>query len=414
MKYQVDQDKLARFLTTRPAMIKTITNLTEAFILKIFTRMGRDKHCAALYNALSLEFKTLAVTRAYIKGSSNWYFDYRLIPAAIRTQLTKEDRLSIIEQKVSVIEEMEDVTTAEWKAAIAKGYTEFENIPKEMWTKDMVLKVIGKTSYRRSYEFFKDIPGIWDEKFAEDVVEANPETLSIVPTHLISNAVLKLGANQTLDGIDIPTEAWDTVTATLALHEYTRNFKFIPKHLITRGMINHCADSGEWESLPHDYEAFVHYIASNPVSCYGEPEKSVLKWAKKVNPQKFILEVVALGCSIDTLTRHGFTITPELWLKILAIKPEYLGDVPKTEQMEEMVETFFSNANAELLDKMAEKINLGKIKAHHAPLMINCKSGLLIEIMNKFLKGDQKEEGANTIEVSISPAQFAKIRNALI
>ena len=416
MKYQVDQDKLAKSLVHRPALIKTITALTEAFILKIFVRAGSDTKRAELYNAIPLEFKTLTVTRAYLKDIPVWAFDYNAIPADIRRQLSKDDRLDIIARKVSVIEEMENVTPAEWKVALSGGYTDFENIPKDMWTKEMVFKVIGKINYRGGYDFFRDIPGIWDEEFAEDLVKANPETICIVPPHLISNEVLRLGADQNLDGLQIPESAWDSRAAELAVEGRVSNVLLIPEYLITAEMIQKCAFEGMWENLPcgKTYETFVYYMAGNPGSPYRDRDPEVIKWAKKVNPRKFIPETVALGCSIETLHLHGFTITPELWVKILTMKPEYLKECPKAEQTDEMVEIVFSQADSKKLDELAECINLGKIKAHHAPLLINCKSLLLQEIMNKFLKGDEVDGGSNTIEVNFSPSQFAKIRNALI
>lgn len=411
MKYQVDQDKLAHFIASRPAMIRHVTTLTEAFILKIFQGI-RGKAVVALYDLLPIEFKTMDVTRKYIDKAASYYFDYSLIPRAIEDQLTKNDRLNLIEKGVHNIEEMYNVTSEEWQFAIEHNYTNFDNIPRELWTKDLVLMVVSKPTSDYVLSFFKDLP-LWDEEFAERIVSQKSEALEIVPPHLISNKVLRQGCDQNLKGIQIPTSSWDLYTAAAAVEACSDNIKCIPSHLITREMINRSAMDGMWDELPSgkDYEAFVHYMAGNNNSAsYQTPDKSTLKWAKRVNPQKFIPETVALGCTPYTLTRYGFTLTEELWVKILTIKPEFLADVPKSEQTDEMIEAFFAHADHLLMDRLKDSINLGRIKAYHAPLLVNCESELLVEIRNKFLKGDEMDAGANEVEINISPSQFAKIR----
>jgi hypothetical protein len=72
---------------------------------------------------------------------------------------------------------------------------------------------------------------------------------------------------------------------------------------------------------------------------------------------------------------------------------------------------FLNTATAEQIDKCAESINLGKIKAQHAPLLIECENALMVEIRNKFFKASALNTvSGNLIEVDMAPSEFAKIK----
>jgi hypothetical protein len=413
MKYQVDIDKMANFLRNRPAMVKVLTNLTEGFVLKVLSKeFHRRQKTVDFYRALPIELKTLEVTRMYIASCSSWCLDYSVIPQAIREQLTSDDRKAMLEKKTSIIDELNDATPTEWEHALEHGYRNYHHIPKNLWTKKLILLVAKENSYDFDLDLAQ-MPITWDETFAEALVDVNHKALKEIPVHVISNRVFKKACRQNLSGIQIPTDAWDGDCIKEALECQASNIKYIPNHLITKEIVFKCAEEGVWEDLPYrDYDVLVHYISGNPHS-WNNP-KGLMEMLSKVNPKKFISDAIKLGADPSTIKSFGFTITEDLWQTIIEINPRHLKEIPKADQSEAIIETFFSNAGYEIIDDLQNHINLGKIKAHHAPLLVNCRSGLITEIRNKFMKGDQEKGGDNTIEIDVSPSEFAKIKGLLI
>jgi hypothetical protein len=71
------------------------------------------------------------------------------------------------------------------------------------------------------------------------------------------------------------------------------------------------------------------------------------------------------------------------WIKILKICSKALRLIEKNKQTDAMINTFFENASVEVIDHLAQYINLSRIKKEHVPYMIGTTVSLFQDIITR-------------------------------
>ena len=420
MKYLVDKKKFVKLLRERPALARTIVTPTENFALSCFHLEKDERAWGAkfeeIYIELPKELKTLAVTRKFIKTARG--LTVSNIPKDILLKLSKQDRLKTLEHSHRNIEDLPNPTYEEWLYVISNGYRNHENIPADMWTEELALEVAKQGAVNYNGHFESKFPDhLWNQDFAVKVVTAHVDTLDVVPSHLINNEVLRICLERDLSDIKIPESAWDQATAESAATLNSYNIQFIPEQYITEKVNILAATKGISYSFLtiKTYPVLVAYVANNTNG--GEEKEKVIKDVHKIKDKEaFILDVLkARSDDKETcLFNLGLEISEDLWLKIIKVDPELIRSINRCDQTPEMVDAFLGMATPKVIDKCAESINLGKIKAQHAPFLIECENVLIQEIRNKFLKaGEVHTETNETIEVDMAPSEYAKIKGIL-
>ncbi|MCX5884343.1 MAG: hypothetical protein NT096_00260 [Proteobacteria bacterium] len=412
MKYLVDKKKFTLLLRARPALLRTVVNLTEEFCKTCFYK-EKDERCwsakfSEIYLEIPSELKTLAVTREYLKTN---YSELSIIPLDILTKFTKHERHKCLENNIHNIEILPNPTYEEWLLVLSHSYHEYKNIPMDMWTQEMALEV-ARHNGDRGFDF--EFPeALWDQAFAIQMVTASSSMLNVVPTDLINNEVLQHCLNRDLDKLEIPESAWDQATVEKAVELLSYNIQYVPKQYITEKINLIAASKGISFSLLtiKTYPILVAYVANN--NCDGNKD-SIIKAVNKIKDKEtFILDV--LKTQEDNrptgIFNLDFEISEELWLKILKNEPSWIIKIDRCNQTPAMVDAFLNSASADQIDRYALSINLGKIKAHHAPLLIGCENNLIQEIRNKFLKANAVNTVTDTLmEIDLAPSEYAKIK----
>lgn len=419
MKYLVDKNKLAKFLHSRPTLIKTIVNLTEDFCKDCLNieklKEKKDDYFrgdfSGLYASIPTEFKTLEVTREYLNSSSSSYGFDPMIPPEILIKLSKADRAKILGKASRNIVALPNPTYEEWLFVLNDGFKDFEAVPKNMWTRDTMLAVARHFNGYSTGIGFKFPNTAWTQELAIDMVREESLMLDAVPTHLINNDVLRLCLARDLDEIKIPESAWDQATAEAAAEKHAENIRIIPPQYITEKINIIAAKRG----VSFDYLTIKTYpvlVASVANSAYQGDE--IVEAVNQVkDKEQFILDVLDAhetgnGSSIYDI---GLNMPESLWLRMIKGHPICIKKIDRCNQTPAMVDMFLNIATAEQIDECAEYINLGKIKAQHAPLLIECENALMVEIRNKFFKASALNTvSGNLIEVDMAPSEFAKIK----
>ena len=433
MKYQVDKERLIQLIYSRPSFLKAITNLTEDFCIALFKNANENtSNISDIYGAIPYRVKTLKVTQAYIHipiNRNHWRgccFDINLIPNEHLAKLSAKDRHYIITRHdCNHIEKLPIPTKAEWVLAITNDYDNFEKVPAEVWTQDLVLSIIKKAkedSHINLSECNFDFPRIWTSDFARLAVSHNPEALYCLPKRFITGEILAIAfasKGMDLEGADIPEEVWNQTLADQAVQNIGKNISFIPPNYLTPDNKKEAARQGYFlETLDESYPLLVAYTACNSIGLMNKRIKELI--CKLKDKEAFILDVVmetvesdrGFQC-MDNFKEMQLPISSDLWVKILKLMPSALRKSDKSDQTDAMIDAFLSAATPEVIDYCATYINLGKIRAHHAPLLIGCKHVIIQEAIKKHLKNESNPATEDTIEINLAPSEYAKVKGLL-
>ena len=420
MKYQVNRKKLISFLHERPAMIKMVTKVTEELAQDILKGLSNySSRPADFYRNLPAELKTMRMARTYMGQTANYRFDIDALTEENKKELTKAERKKLLGNNNGIITALPDPTPAEWLLAIVGGFNDLAQIPKDVWSKRHALAYIKKRYGAIDGEFLQIIFPYWDREFALNVVEANKEMLEHVPTYLLTNEVLKAAVQSHIDldfrssSFKIPDEAWDQEAADLAC-QCISNIRIVPRQFRTEELCIEAASRGIYEDLPfHTLPVLMAY--AKEVRNNFDKGLKVLGINKLVEDRvQFALDIFKADGSLASF-KHFVTVDEAMWLQILEINPGMIKEIEKASQTDAIIDKFFSVATPDVIDSHAKSINLTKVKSHHAPFLINCQNSLLVEVMNKFLRGDQEStQSTELIEIDLAPSEFSKIKRQLV
>jgi hypothetical protein len=430
MKYSVDKEKFFALLRIRPALVKTVVNLTEEDCIDFFTQnynsvsYGLSGICINFYLNLPQALQTLAVTRKYIRAVKEGRFDLGPVPKEVLAQFTKNDRKICIKAMPESVEELPNVTAEEWLLAVSEGYSNFETIPEKLITADMVIAAL-----RNDEDFNSNLPArLWSNEFALELVRVSPSAICMIPKDLITNEILKLCLAKINDEIKIPDSAWDQATAEAAvvIEDCENNIELIPKQFKTEQVnILAARNHANFKDLNvKTYPVIVAHTTYGNNSYWSGHDENSYKRIRKIIKGKetqFIWDVLQeanIDCASVAndllLFKIGLTISNDLWLEILKKYPGCIARIPKSDQTPEMVDAFLSAASPELIDKYSEIINLMRVREHHAPLLMGCKKAVWQEIRNKyFLAGSVHAPAKGMLEIDMAPTMYAKIRKEL-
>lgn len=452
MKYQVERLKFIQYLKDNPSIIKMAKNLDEELCLTFIRRHTKENENDHKYNKSFLRtffinlpdhLKTVKVSRAYFKIASkkDWLIISEL-PKDYLNDMTAKERKELIECRSDAIELLSNTTAEEWLLAVSKeynGYTDIDKIPANFWSEELLKAVVSQQYFdgtRQEAEHY-NIPGLWNKRLALDVAAIDPSSIMIMPKHLIDTEVLSIAINHNesynlLRGdLNVPDEAWTLDLVKEAVGTCGDVILKVPKFLITEEVRIIAARSGCIPDIKKaSYEVAIAYTASHAIrswtshgirSWMNTDECFVNFFSKIKDKEKIVFDILAEASSIDSSFNTCFenfksldiTLNEDLWIKIFKLYPTCIQHLEKINQTKEMVDAFFSAASIETMDRMAQFINLNKIKAEHTPLMVGCESAILTEVMNKYLRGDNNEAAENLIELEMAPSAYAKIKKEL-
>jgi len=411
MKYPVKKEKIICLLNNRPALVKNIPNLTEDFCIEAIESI-RSRALVKFYECLPIEMKTLKVSKAYVNRNQ-----IEGVPDAIKKLFPEKLRKYIIKNVAwsgRAIESLPEPTSSEWLIAIKSGYNNIEKIPKELYSQEFILTLIkqGKVSMRGIKEIAEPF---WTPDFALACIKEDVEAIKILPTHLITGQIFDI-AVQVIDlsEIKIPENIWNQDRANEAVESDAYNIRYLPKQYITESLCERAAEKGAaFEGLPFKtYPVLVAFVTS--ISKYYSYKEELKEKIKKLAPDydQFILDVTQKAKTPQAILYLDYLIKDDLWPKILKIAPESIKLIEKENQTEDMISAFFSVATPEIIDANAPALNLGKIKATHAPLLISCNHPIILGIVDKYFKG-QPEAIEGAMEICLSPAEYTKLKYLL-
>jgi len=436
MRYTADIVKFRDLLLNRPALIKCVTNLTVEQVLSFMfwidtweddegTPQSRPHSNLEIYTYLPdiiKEDKDLALK--YVEN--NRWGGQRNLSKGLLESLNPEERLKLISisNKGSAIDVLPNPTKDEWTHAIFNhSYDEnICNVPEQFLDEDLLIQLVRNGG--------KDIPeSVWKRPDAQQLLikftaaDCDRFNDRDVPTSILTKEALETyidQADKALNRDDIPPELWDEKLALKAVKSSGRNLHYIPQNLITEEM---CIIAAVDEVLLEGSARFrtrpvlVAYISHFRLGHFGwiKPMGKLIPKSLKNDPS-FQIDVAKEGGSTGIqalLSLEDVVITPETWLEILKISPECLKSLKKLDQTDDLIDAFLSQADPELIDKVAKYINLTKIRKEHAPLLIGCKSSIILSTIQKHLKNVSSVSGKDIVEIEMAPGEYAKIRGYL-
>jgi hypothetical protein len=254
-----------------------------------------------------------------------------------------------------------------------------------------------------------------------------------IPINLLDNALLRLaieGAQKEGQYVNAQTELsynkktclgklpiWDAYTVDLAVRTSEgRNISELPRKLITEELCIYAATEGiSYKDLSIKTRTVLLYAVAHYVIRSWKPEVFT---EHALGEPEFQTEALILGgaAAVKNIKASGYIISEKVWENALRGNADLIKEIPRNDQTNEMVDALIMTATQEQIDKLADHINLGKIKTHHAPLLIGCECPRIMGTIEKFLSPADKERmqskaNENQIEIDMSPGDFAKIRN---
>lgn len=431
MKYNVNKDNYASLLWNRPTLIKKITSLDEdtaAFFVKAARRC---------YEYLPYELQaSVKVVRVYIDSVTPEKTNYssgvnlELIPQHALEQLTEKERIVLIRNSYNgaMIKNYREPSYSEWLEAVKTGFDPM-SVPEKFHDR--------KTLYVAAAKHYKDcssypnftIPDIFWKNDSEATSESLIEMLEVCPRmiHCIPPERITIGhlvaAFQTGNHISfdedmwlkIPLNSWNADTVQMALTADPVSIRIVPEKYLTEADAIKCS-KGErvWE------EMIPKSLRTRRVLV------SLASTNKSFDSSSYGGRMTDLNFQLDVIKEGGFESAKALYeyiernnyTKVLSICPEFIQMIPKLEQIEAFIDVILG-APAEVIDSIARHINLSKIKKHHAPLLMGCESPIIISIIERKLKGTQRNKGIETkktphsVEIDMAPGDYACIRNSL-
>ena len=443
MRYNIDKEKFARLLQERPGLIKKIASLDEdsaAFFIE---------HAKKCYEYLTDEMKaSVKVVRAYIKDISekgnysryrNTYFDIDLIPTDTLAKLTLKERKQLIAcspYKYKFFPRLPNKVYEEWLHAVKEIGYPIEDVPEKYHTRKSLYEAYARYIEKNYGTIHDAIP----EKFWEigtdqankdliDLIGVSRHFLKVIPPKRITKehlvAAFQSGEPLCLDDEkfeEIPRISWDKGIVALALKSDPHNIEIIPPSLLTENDALHCADEGvQLSQIPAQVltrKTRVHLAAVRSTPYTIDNSDTIL------HEVDFQCDVAEKGGRQGAKNIAEF-VKPENRLAVLKRCPDFIRHIPKLEQTEKTIDVLLDSASPEKLDEVCEFINLGKIKKHHAPLLVGCTSNIILSTVEKKFKGVQRKiseteakqmktkKTSFTTEINVAPVEFAKIRGQL-
>lgn len=441
MRYNVDIEKFARLLQERPGLIKKIASLDEdsaAFFIE---------HAKKCYEYLTDEMKaSVKVVRSYIKDIKDNYNSYRytcfnldLIPTDTLAKLTLRERkrlIAVSTYKYDFFPRLPNKVYEEWLHAVKEIGYPIEDVPEKYYTRKSLYEAYARYIGANTGVVHGAIP----EKFWEigtdqankdlvDIIGISCHFLMVIPPKRITKehlvAAFQSGERLSLGNEEfrqIPRISWDKGIVALALKSSPHNIEIIPPSLLTENDALHCADEGvELSQIPSQVltrKVRVHLAACRTAPYIIDDNDTIL------HEVDFQCDVAEKGGRMGAKNIAEF-VKPENRLAVLKRCPDFIRYIPKREQIEKTIDVLLESASPEKLDEVCEFINLGKIKKHHAPLLVGCASNIILSTVEKKLKGAQRKmsdteakqmktkKTSFTVEINAAPVDFAKIRGQL-
>ena len=429
MKYTVDNEMVLSVLGQRPALITSVLNPPESFLKSAVERNYK------IIDYLTTAQKTDGVYVAFLDAHSWATYAIDKVPTGVLIRLTPKMRLAKIKEHSHLIEWLPQTTVDEWRMAVQSGWAHqkyMEMMPKEALESEDIFFGLCKNSPCN----IKAIPECFcTSDMAKKIVAHEWMMIDNLPINLIDNAVLRLALEGSQkeqhpqyvsvgDPLTYNEETWlgklpiwDAYTIDLAVRTSSgRNITDLPRKLVTEELCIYAATEGiDYYDLPiKNRTVLLHAVAHYAMASW----KPITFTEPAMEDPEFQTEALILGGAkaVNNIMASGYKISDKVWENALRGNADLIKEIPRTEQTNEMVDALIMTANQEQIDKLSEHINLGKIKAQHAPLLIGCESPRIMGTIEKFLSPEDKKRmhgkaNDNQIELDMSPGDFAKIRN---
>ena len=340
--------------------------------------------------------------------------------------VTTKERIALIRRTSNgtIVNYFREPRYNEWLEAVKRGYSP-SSIPEKFHDKKLYVAV-AQCDYFSHFTipdiFWKNNPEHASESLVE-VLEICPQMIHNIPPKRITKKHL-ITAFQTArsEGFtfnedrfaEIPLSSWDADTVQMALAEDPASIEIVPEKYLTEADALRCAKNPEVHEGTIPKRLHTRRVLVSLAATSGGFSSS--SYGGLVNNLQFQLDVIKEGGFESAKSLLHDYIQPENYVKIIKVCPEYIQLIPKLKQTDKIIDVLLG-ATAEILDGVAEYINLSKIKGYHAPLLIGCKSPILQSIIEKKLRGKQKKNltkvNPHTIEIDMAPGEFASIRSTI-
>jgi hypothetical protein len=411
MKYQVSKEKVLEVLRRHPALIKSINNLTEKDLAKLFTA---NSGC---YKYTPPELKTAKNTYPFLI-QIRWISRDLLesIPPRVYGEFTAKQRAELLKKDEDFSQHLPNMSVDEWMLAIGPGST-LDHIP------DDILQVPAiQDAMAMHGSFTEENLSKMDEATLIRLVGINLDVYNEIPPSLITAAILEKAVagkmnNRRIDISKVPKSVWtfDLLKATLSDHE--KFYGDWPKSLLKEELCILLAQRNVYlHKLPKKTKAVLLAWgkAGASLNYYNYPLPKIFK------DEAFLEEFVDYtGVNgLRTLKNNG-GVTDALFLRGLRLDPECIKIIGKCGQTDEMIDALVETATSEQLDSLVNFINLTKIKKKHAPFLVNCKDDAITSLVTRKFSPPARSPKtvapavpvvmkADACEVELTPAEYKK------
>jgi len=425
MKYSVDRGRFFKLLKNRPAMIRTVHGLDEALAIEAV------EESYDVYYYLPDNLKTLKVSMALLNKEHLYGVKLEGIPQSVRDVLPIPFLKKFMKKWSDSAPYFPNMPYGCWLAAVENGFNDFNKIPDSALTEELVLAAV-KHAVSNSYKSTFEVPEkVWTEGLCDKAIGIYPEMFNQIPMRMRTKHALGLALNHPNSSVfiaetEIPDESWDEGLALKAVQVEFNNIKAVPRKLVTKEMCLIAARKGLGISqLPvKDFDVYSACLAHGDFR-YGD---DINKKIPHLNDPKFQMAVCKENGAkgLENLKELGGVIKESTWVEMLKENPSVLRAVEKTTQTDEMIDAFFSSASTEIIDNLANCINLSKIHKEHVPMLIGCENDTLKVLINRKMKGPPKREKLSesgvpieivptedTLVLDIAPGEYEAIKGRL-
>ena len=419
MHRSLSSDALSNILYNRPALMKSVIKIDyKTFIdavnrnFKIFNYMTSEQK-ATLLTKKSLRYLLKKVKKQ--KWCHDAFFLY--FPDEIKNE---------IGPSIKDTEYVKYFPTAPyklWKEFISGNtrYIDFNSIPENYRDREMRLTFLIHHDL--------DIVAL-SEDLIEDLIRAKPEIINKLPELYLTKDRLELALNSATEPLGLNNEfkeydLWDEALVYKAV-KAGEPLRAIPEKFITRDVCLEAVKKNGACNLSEVPKKFIdkELLCAGLVKEYGnDPDmipysfmgKSFLiqlaEAEQATNPDGKLPRIRAyLKRAKD---KDGFNpkyFSEKWWPEVIKACPKTITLLEKTDQTDEVIKVFLTSAPIETIDRLADTLNLGKLKKpEYVGFYTGTTSPLIQSILSQLLNSEEETETDSNV-IDLTNAEFRELQ----
>ena len=404
----ISREKFRRIIQDRPAMARNLINPSSELIARTFFSNRKT------FDYTPREWRNKEVLEFYIQflTEDQWGHISNLdkFPRRVRDSIDKDLVRKLMKKHCNAIKYF-DMPYRDWLRYVSQPNADYNymNIPED--TEEILVAAIKHNS-----NIAREIPhSKWTASLATQVVSDNSDIINHVPESLRTLDLYRIALRNPVDLHDrIPEESCDQALADQATQS-GNNLDRIPDQFKTRDMCLRClkADPICYDDIPmrfRDKEMTIEVMVGSGMKYWNDSlddhsdhplrAEEKLGYAYWLSQDSFLLHLAKKdqelwdkdhGYGLFGLENYQEKKRINNWAEVVKVSPISLKHIEKSDQTAEIIDAFFSSASLEVLDYLAEHINLMRIKKDHAPFLIGCNNETLQGIAERKLAGPRKK-----------------------